>query len=450
MKRRHALKMIGFGSAAAMLTQADDGRARPSRFDSTPARRPEIMVGSTDLREIEAIDSHTHERAFLTATKSNAVYARGFADGGLPPGPFPEKDALRDRLIPEYAAHWERMPPQVGLRNYIARTYGVESTRENLDAIIARHPDATAYYREKMDYERIAAVVLQSESTDPVRPKALFPDDRFVWTFSIGPLIQPGWARDRGITEIDQFKKALLDIVATCAKNGCRGIKLPIAYYRPISFRKVSRADADRALKIALDAKPSAFIEGRAPTYDDDTITAALWTYEDYLLNALFVRAGELNLNIIIHVCVALNTLLRADWNDPRGLYHTFTDADVQAAGTRFVLIHSGYPYHHHVASFISQFPNVYTDLSYISHHPGTLEDVLRTFLGLAPSEKIMHGSDFSSPEALAYSVDNERRVLAKVLADYRSHYGWTDKDCERMARNVLSGTARKVFDIAI
>ena len=41
-------------------------------------------------------------------------------------------------------------------------------------------------------------------------------------------------------------------------------------------------------------------------------------------------------------------------------------------------------------------------------------------------------------------------RSLAKVLADYRSHYGWTDKDCERMARNVLSGTARKVFDIAI
>nr|WP_232307092.1 amidohydrolase family protein [Sphingomonas sp. Y57] len=440
--------MIGLGGAAAMLAQADHGRAESGAAGLTPAKPPEIKLGSIDLREIEAIDAHTHERTFLTASKSNAVYARGFADGGLPPGQFPEKDALRDRLIPAYAAHWEQMPPQVGLRNYIARTYGVEPTRDNLDAVIARHPDATVYYREKMDYERIAAVVLQSESTDPVRPKALFPDDRFVWTFSIGPLIQPGWARDRGITEIDAFKKALLDVVTTCATNGCRGIKLPIAYYRPISFRKVSRADADRALKIALAATPSAFIEGRAPIYDDDKITAALWAYEDYLLNALFVHAGELGLNIIIHVCVALNTLLRADWNDPRGLYHTFTDAAVQAAGTRFVLIHSGYPYHHHVASFISQFPNVYTDLSYISHHPGTLEEVLRVFLGLAPSDKIMHGSDFSGPEAFAYSVDNERRILAKVLADYRDHYGWTDRDCERMARNVLSGTARKVFNI--
>lgn len=448
MRRRHALKMIGLGGAAALLAQNERGEA--GSVVPPTASRPEIKVSPVNLSMVEAIDAHTHERPFATASKSNATYAKGFADGALPPQPFPGRDALRDQLIPAFAQHWEQMPPQVGLRNYIARTYGVEPTRENLDAVIARHRDPTDYYREKMDYERIAAVVLQSESTEPVRPKPLFPDDRFVWTFSIGPLLQPGWAKERGITDIEDYRRALLDVVATCANNGCRGIKLPIAYYRPISFKKVSREDADRALKVAFAAKPSGYIEGRAPVYDDDATTAALWAYEDYLLNALFVQAGKLNLNIVIHVCVALNTLLRADWNDPRGLYSTFTDPDIQRAGTRFVLIHSGYPYHHHVASFISQFPNVYTDLSYVSHHPGTLEEVLRVFLGLAPAEKIMHGSDFSGPEALAYSVDNQRRVLAKVLTDYRSHFGWTDRDCERMARAVLSGTARKVFGIAV
>jgi len=102
-----------------------------------------------------------------------------------------------------------------------------------------------------------------------------------------------------------------------------------------------------------------------------------------------------------------------------------------------------------HVAAFLSQFPNVYADVSFYSNFPGTLEEILRTFLGLAPSEKVMHGSDSGSvPETIGYCADNVRRTLSKVLSDYRAHYGWTDGDCERMARNVLSENARRVYRI--
>ena len=97
----------------------------------------------------------------------------------------------------------------------------------------------------------------------------------------------------------------------------------------------------------------------------------------------------------------------------------------------------------------ISQFPNVFTDVSFYSKFPGTLEEILRTFLSLAPSEKVMHGSDSNNiPEETGYCASNTRRVLAKVLNDFIAYYGWSEKDCEKIARNVMTENARRVFRI--
>jgi predicted TIM-barrel fold metal-dependent hydrolase len=163
----------------------------------------------------------------------------------------------------------------------------------------------------------------------------------------------------------------------------------------------------------------------------------------------MYIRAGELDMRVVIHTAVALHPALRFDWNDIRGLYPTFQDDDIKRAETKFVLIHTGYPHHHHVAAFISQFPNVYTDVSFYAKFPGVLEETLRAFIGLAPSEQTMHGSDSNAvPEEIGYCADNMRRVLAKVLNDYRGHYGWTDRDCEKIARNVMSENAKRVYKI--
>lgn len=61
-----------------------------------------------------------------------------------------------------------------------------------------------------------------------------------------------------------------------------------------------------------------------------------------------------------------------------------------------------------------------------------------------------MHGSDGNTPETTGYCAYNLRIVLAKVLNDYRTSYGWTDSDCELMARNVMSLNARRVYNIKI
>jgi predicted TIM-barrel fold metal-dependent hydrolase len=178
-------------------------------------------------------------------------------------------------------------------------------------------------------------------------------------------------------------------------------------------------------------------------------LAAHLQAYGDYLYKRIYLKAGELQRPIIIHTVVVLHPALRIDFNDPKPLYAVFMDPDVVRAGTQFILIHTGFPAHAEVAAMMSQFPNVYVDLSHISKYPGALEETLRVLMGVGPVAKIMYGSDSGSiPEETGYCVWNTRSVLARILNDYHRYYGWTQADVSDAAHQILSGTARRIFEI--
>ncbi len=443
MSRRGFLKKLGIGGSLGLLAPVS----------SEERSEQSLASGSLDLSQMEIIDVHVHPPERMTLSQSHAQWNGSFVDALLPAYDYPGKEEARAGLSVTFKEHLYRLPREIGTKNYMARVYGVEPTIEGVDSIQTRHMggDYSAYVRSILDREKIAAIVLQSRETEPVRPQALVPEDRFVWTYSVNHLLQPDWAKEKGLQEIDEVTQAIEAILERAKSNECVGLKIPIAYYRPLTVERVEKAQADRDLKALVTHEASAYRNHptRNPLYDDPALTAALRSYQDYLLKRIYVRAGELSLRIIIHSAVALHPALRFDYNSPLGLYQVFQDDDVKRAGTEFVLIHAAYPYHHHVAAFLSQFPNVYADVSFYANFPGTLEEILRAFLGLAPSEKVMHGSDSGSvPETIGYCAFNIRSTLAKVLTDYRSHYGWSDKDCEKMARNVLSENARRVYGI--
>ena len=453
IRRRELLGSIAPGSALALMgASAASAAEPPSAGASTwPTEEASLRVGAVDLSQLDVIDVHVHQPSAITYSEGNKIWIADFVNSMMPREAAPGDDELRAQLTVEFNDHFNGMPRETGMKNYVARVYGVEPTSESLDAIMTKHlGDFTSYFRTVMDREKVVAVALQSTDIEPVRPKSLVPDDRFVWTYSIAPLIQPDWAKEQGISHIDEYLAAIYAILEKCAANGCRGIKIPVAYYRPLKFDKVSRADAEKARKKVFAAKNEGYLRHKAPYFSDPEITKALWKYQDYLFRNMFAKIGKLGMRVVIHSAVGLHPALRSDYNSPLELYHTFQDPDIRRAGTKFIIIHSGYPHHHHVAGFLSQFPNVYTDLSFYANHPGTLEDILRTFLGLAPSEKILHGSDWSVPETLGYCAYNVRHVMAKILRDYRADYGWTDKDCEKMARNVLADNARRFYNIEL
>ncbi|MGH9335240.1 MAG: amidohydrolase family protein [Vicinamibacteria bacterium] len=430
MSRRGFLKLLGLGGSAGAL--GGFAHAAPPQEE-----RPILKVGSLDLAELEIIDGHVHPPNPMTLQASYEGWNGSFVNALLPEYEYEHKEELRGKLWGVFEKHIQALPRQTGYNNYMARVYGVEPTLEGFDSVLSKkiQGDFTAYIRSILDREKIAAVLLQSRGSEPVRPESHIPSDRFVWSYSIGDLIQPDWAKKQGATDVEDVVEGIDRILEACASHGCVGIKIPIAYQRPISVEKVERDRANQDLQALLR-------DAEAP---------GLRSYQDYLLRHMFIKAGELDLRVIIHTAVGLHPALRFDWNSPLGLYSTFQDDEIKRVETEFVLIHTGYPLHHHVAAFISQFPNVHTDVSFYAKFPGILEETLRAFLSLAPSEQTMHGSDSNNvPEEIGYCADNMRRVMAKVLNDFRSHYGWTRKDCEKIARNVFSENARRIYGIKL
>ncbi len=371
----------------------------------------------------------------------------------LPNYEYDGKEALRQKLDQTFKQHLYNMPRQTGYYNYVARTYGTTPDLKGFNEVVSNGIETgfDQYVKKILNRANIAGMVLQSQDPKPRRPETAIPDDRFVWSYPIVDLIQPEWATQNGLGSLKEVASKIGNIMSECVSNGCAGFKSSVAYYRPLLVNPIDEATAARALTDLLKNPASQFIEFpiNIGIYQEPELQTAFRNYQDYLLKQIFIKAGALKVPMIIHTAVGLHPALKFEFNSPLELPHVFLDDDILRAETEFVLIHAGYPYHQHVAAMLSQFPNVFADISFYSKFPGVIEDILRAFLALAPSEKVMHGSDSNNvPEEIGYCAWNTRHVLAKVLRDYKGHYGWTQRDCENMANNVLHENARRVFKI--
>jgi hypothetical protein len=461
LSRRAALAAMGSIPIAAALAApaerafADPNAGRPTSGRPAPGRP---MAGSLDLSEVEIVDSHMHPLARKLISQAYAGQIAQFASLGVPAGDYPGKSDLMARAREGGTELVMEAPRRTGYFNYVARTYGVAPTLEGFDSITSRYinsdADFSRYITSIFDREKIATVVLRAAEPAPAAPATAIPADRYVWTTVVSELTRLRWIVAQGLTTLPDILAKIDETMEAATERGARGFKNMSAYYRPLALSKPSAADADAALRMLLRSPSAGDTNAPAPT-DPDPVFAdpknglALTTLEDFLFRHIYVKAGRLERPIIIHSAVALHPALRMDFNDPRPLYAVFTDPDIQEARTRFVLIHAGYPTPDVVAAFISQFPNVYTDVSFYSKYPGALLEVYRSLLALGPSNKIMHGSDANTvPEELGYCAWNSRAVLAKVLTEYKESFGWTQADITKMAENILHRTAREFYGI--
>ena len=456
MKRRNFITSVGAtGSAllvgASGVTQASEALDMPSPDAS--------LVGSLDLSQIGVIDTHVHPPHPMTLSESYDKWNSSFVNSMLPSYEYEGKDALRLKLSEDFKKHLYNMPRQTGYYNYVARAYDVGPDISSFNQVVTEGiKSGFGQYVEKiLDRENITGMVLQSQDLKPQRPESAVPDDRFAWSYPIVDFIQPEWATENGLGSLKEVSQKITDIMSECVTNGCVGFKSNVAYYRPLVVDPVDQATAIRAFNNMLKNPPDQYknvpgrgvISMKVADYQEPELKTAFRSYQDYLLKHIFIKAGELKVPMIIHTAVGLHPALKFEYNSPLELPRVLLDDDILRAETQFVLIHTGYPYYQQVAAMLSQFPNLFTDLSFYSKFPGVIEETLRAFLALAPSEKVMHGSDSNNvPEEMGYCAWNTRHVLAKVLRDYKNNYGWTQRDCEKIANNVLHENARRVFKI--
>ena len=114
------------------------------------------------------------------------------------------------------------------------------------------------------------------------------------------------------------------------------------------------------------------------------------------------------------------------------------------------VLIHSGWPWLAEGAYIASIMPFVYLDLSeFLPWASVGIDRELEILLGVAPSAKLLYGSDEASePEVFWVSARLTREALERVLvrACERGHLG--PSEAQRIGRGIMGGNSKRLHGI--
>jgi predicted TIM-barrel fold metal-dependent hydrolase len=115
------------------------------------------------------------------------------------------------------------------------------------------------------------------------------------------------------------------------------------------------------------------------------------------------------------------------------------------------VLIHSSQPWLAEGAYVAQILPRVYLETSITMPWSSlALDNLLELLLGVAPTNKVLYGSDESTdPEVLWLSALVGREALERVLGRALAH-GWVDQaEAGRIGAGVLGGNVLKLHGLA-
>jgi hypothetical protein len=192
--------------------------------------------------------------------------------------------------------------------------------------------------------------------------------------------------------------------------EGAVAVKYEVAYLRGLDFGNPSRAAA-------------AAVYARYATTGVTPTRAEYKTLEDFLFREINRQAGRRGLVVHIHTADIAGGFYSVAGSQPLLLESVFNDSTLR--GTKFVLLHGGWPRTRQTLSMLSK-PNVYADFSLMDQmlSPTILAGVLREWLSEYP-DKVLFGTD-------AFADHNEDPV------------GWVE------AGWVAARTARQALAVAL
>jgi len=246
------------------------------------------------------------------------------------------------------------------------------------------------------------------------------------------------------IHSLDDLLKAVDVAFERAVAADVIGVKVGLAYSRPLAFEKVAKADAERVFN-QLSRYPSAFGD---VTQQPPVSWEEAKPLQDYLMHQVVRRAIEYHLPIQIHTGLqAGNGNFLANSN-PLHLVNLL----VEYPEARFDLFHAGYPYQGRMATLGKNFPNAYVDLCWVHViSPWVARQTLHEWIETVPANKIFaFGGDYIFVEgAYAHSRmarDNVARVLAeKVETGYLA-----EDEAVGLAHKLLRENAARFFRIPV
>ena len=364
------------------------------------------------------IDDHAHPFALEPGPLDVADLTLDFVDAG-------DSD-LRRRLRPTYL--WYEL-----LTERLARYLGCRSD-EVVEARAERSADYPAYTTALFADAGITDVVM-----DPAWPMgrpeladtyAELSGCRVHLLHRVDPLI------DRHLEEGSSFAEivtAFDDALDRARADGYVGLKTIVAYRTGLRISaEVTEAEAVRSASAAVAGVP---IKRRAKPL------------RDFLVRRALQFSADTGLPMQIHTGFGDSDIRLGDAN-PLLLEDVLRTPEGTAAP--IVLIHGGFPYHEEVGFLATARPNIHVDFSLFNiFAPARLGDRLLTLIELAPTGKVLAGTDgFSIPEAFWFAARAARDawdgVGEALLASGVSEAWW-----RTATSDVFEDNARRLYGLS-
>ncbi|HSK09240.1 MAG TPA: amidohydrolase family protein [Vicinamibacterales bacterium] len=245
--------------------------------------------------------------------------------------------------------------------------------------------------------------------------------------------------REQGVTigTLEEWEHALQSAVASAREKKFVGIKSAVAYQRSLDFSAVDRAEAEALFNQARD-------RGVKPGPADWGRDKAL---QDYMFGKIADACARYDLPLQIHTGFFFDTWRNVTQANPAHLIPFI----IRHKNTRFVLMHSGYPYGPELLAMAKNLPNVTIDMSWTyvispSFAARFLDEAIET----VPADKILgFGGDYQVPEGAYAHAMLCREVVAKVLADKVTAGYWSEEEALGFARAILRDNAIRAFGLA-
>ena len=247
-----------------------------------------------------------------------------------------------------------------------------------------------------------------------------------------------------GLSRVPATLDAYLRMVVTPTlerqkREGALAVKFEVAYLRGFAFGDPPQTDAGRV-----------YAQWAGKGVPDAESYKVL---QDFLFRYIAREAGRLGLPVHIHVLAGGGGYFDVAGANPLLLEPLFDDPRLR--GTRFVMLHGGWPFVHEAGALLQK-PNVYLDLSQgtLSFAPRTLAGWLREWLELYPG-KVMFGTDgYPYSESMGWEEStwlasrNGRVALELALSGMLADGEVSRARAEGIARAVMAGTAGEVYGL--
>lgn len=227
------------------------------------------------------------------------------------------------------------------------------------------------------------------------------------------------------------------------------GIKIALAYRRPLYFEKRSYAEAEEAFNAIYKTRTFHreiinVDKGYSKMTPDSPGTDALKPMQDYLVHLAVSEAEKRELPIQIHTGLHEGNENILTNSDPTQLVNLF----MEYKNAKFDIFHGSWPYCGQLGALAKNFQNVYLDMSWMHIiSPSKTRTALSEWLDEVPVNKILgFGGDYLAVEGSYGHSVIARDNISKVLSEKVDNREYTVEEAKRYASMMLRDNPMKLF----